>query len=258
MLLYPSLAHRVVEPELMDDPNLDPKEHRRALKGLARINRLSDSGRIVWAPVVELAKSLGGRRLRVLDIATGSGDVPLSLARRARRWGLSLDVLGVDISPRAVEFAQGRTTSKKNVQPDKNANARDVGSPCSGSVRFETLDVFAEPLPQGYDVVMCSLFLHHLSRSQAVELLRKMADAAGHLLVVNDLERSRMGLLAAESVCRLTTTSRVVHVDGPRSVRAAFTVAEAEALARETGLEGARLVRRWPFRYLLTWRKTKN
>lgn len=194
----------------------------------------------MWAPLAKLAATLGVQRLRVLDIATGSGDVPLALLRRARRRGLTLDVLGVDVSPTAVEFAQNR------------AAAQGVAE----HVRFETRDVFGEPLPEGYDVVMCSLFLHHLARDSAIELLRSMAQAARYLLVVNDLERSRMGLLAAESVCRLATTSRVVHIDGPRSVRAAFTVAEAEALAQEAGLVDARIVRRWPFRYLLTWNKT--
>jgi 2-polyprenyl-3-methyl-5-hydroxy-6-metoxy-1,4-benzoquinol methylase len=234
MTLFPSVAQRVVEPEVMDDPDLDPQEHLHALKGLRRINRLSASDRLVWGPVAKLAKSLGVQNLRVIDVATGSGDVPLALWRRARRRGLALEILGIDISPRAVQHAQERADS------------------AGANVRFETLDVFETPLPDGYDVVMCSLFLHHLDRLQAIELLRAMAAAARRLVLVNDLERRRMGLLAAEVVCRTLTTSPVVHVDGPRSVRAAFTAAEARELAREAGLENVRVVRRWPFRYVLT------
>jgi hypothetical protein len=105
---------------------------------------------------------------------------------------------------------------------------------------------------------VCSLFLHHLARGQAIELLRKMADAAEHVAVVNDLRRCPIGLVAAEAACRLMTTSPVVHNDGPQSVRAAFTTKEARQLAKEAGLEGVRIVRRWPFRYLLTWRKTSS
>jgi 2-polyprenyl-3-methyl-5-hydroxy-6-metoxy-1,4-benzoquinol methylase len=237
MVLFPSLAERVVEPEVMDDPALDERQHYHALKGLSRINRLSVSSRIVWGPLARLAKSLGVRRLRVLDIATGSGDVPLALWRRGRRRGLELEILGVDISPRAVEYGRRR--------------AEQAGA----NLRFEMRNVFEQPLPEGCHAVMCSLFLHHLNRNQAVQLLRSMAAAAQHLVLVNDLERSRMGLLAAEAVCRLATTSRVVHIDGPRSVRAAFTPQEAAALAREAGLNNARVERRWPFRYVLTWRR---
>jgi 2-polyprenyl-3-methyl-5-hydroxy-6-metoxy-1,4-benzoquinol methylase len=237
MTLFPSVAQRVLEPEVMDDPALDSRRHDHALRGLSRINRLSASSRIVYGPLAKLARSLGVRRLRVLDIATGSGDIPLALWRRGRRRGLKLEILGLDISPRAAAFGTRRAEA------------------AGANVRFEMLDVFQSPLPGGYDVVMCSLFLHHQDRERAIELLRKMAHAAGTMVLVNDLERRPIGLMAAETVCRLATTSSVVRVDGPRSVRAAFTLEEAAELAEEAGLFGARLVRRWPFRYLLTWRK---
>ncbi len=237
MIPIATLAERHVVPEVMDDPTLDPDRHHRALQGLARINRLSASSRIVWTPIYRLARKLGVPRLRVLDIATGSGDVPLALWRRARRQGLDLDILGLDVSPRAVEFAQQRVNATQ------------------GKVRFETLDVFQEPLPANYDIVMCSLFLHHLDREQAIELLKKMAGAAQQMVLVNDLHRSRLGLLAAEAVCRLTTTSSVVRIDGPRSVRAAFTKNEAASLVREAGLRGAQIESCWPFRFLVTWKK---
>jgi hypothetical protein len=61
--------------------------------------------------------------------------------------------------------------------------------------------------------------------------------------------------LAAQLGSRVLTTSHVVHVDGPRSVEGAFTRAEALALAERAGLNGARVSRRWPFRWLLTWRR---
>src|SRR5204862_714569 len=93
-----------------------------------------------------------------------------------------------------------------------------------------------EPLPGRYDAVICSLFLHHLDEPEAVTLLRKAADAADRAVLINDLRRSTLGLWLAQAGSRLLTTSRVVHVDGPRSVRAAFTLAEAAALARQAGL----------------------
>ena len=78
--------------------------------------------------------------------------------------------------------------------------------------------------------------------------------AARRLLLVNDLERSLVGLLLAVAGTRLLTRSPVVHYDGPWSVAAAFTVAEARRLARAAGLAGARVTRCWPWRWQLTWR----
>ena len=107
----------------------------------------------------------------------------------------------------------------------------------------------------GYDVLISSLFYHHLSEEQVVLLLEKMAAATKHLLIVNDLRRCYAGLLLAHVACRLLTRSRVVHTDGPRSVRAAFTSEEMQVLARRAGLNDTYVAHRWPCRFLCTWRK---
>jgi len=104
-------------------------------------------------------------------------------------------------------------------------------------------------------VVTCSLFLHHLSEDDAVALLRRMADAAGALVLVNDLARSRFNYLAVWATCHALSRSRVVRYDGPASVRSAFTPREALGLAEKAGLAGATVRRRFPCRFLLTWRK---
>src|SRR5262249_5940057 len=112
-----------------------------------------------------------------------------------------------------------------------------------------------DPLPGGYDAVICSLFLHHLEETEAVILLRRMADAAGHLVLVNDLARYRWGYLLAYFGTRLLSRCRVVHIDGPRSVEGAFGVAEVRSLAERAGLRKATLARRWPGRFLLSWQR---
>jgi hypothetical protein len=102
---------------------------------------------------------------------------------------------------------------------------------------------------------MCSLFLHHLSRDQAVELLRRMASRATRLVLVNDLRRSALGLMLAHAATRVLSSSEIVHTDGPRSVAAAFSLEELRLLSRDAGLETATIARRWPFRFLLNWER---
>src|SRR5579859_6505983 len=159
-----SLAHRRRQPELMDQPGLDRMQHAQALRGLARINRISTSDRILWWPVAALLRAEPGRTLRVLDIATGGGDVPIRLWHRARAAGARLELTGVDASPTAIDHAR--------------ANARSVGA----AVEFATLDVLHDPLPDGFDVIATLLFLHHLDHDQAVALLAKMAAAARRMV----------------------------------------------------------------------------
>ena len=122
-------------------------------------------------------------------------------------------------------------------------------------MKFFEHDALARDLPQGYDVVMCTLFLHHLDEKDAIALLRRMATAAGRLLIVSDLRRGRIGNLLAWLACHLVTRSPVVHVDGLRSARAAFSFAEARDLTIQSGLGGAQLTRSWPQRFLLQWHR---
>jgi 2-polyprenyl-3-methyl-5-hydroxy-6-metoxy-1,4-benzoquinol methylase len=240
MAFLAALARRERIPELMDDPGLNSLEHRLALQGLARLNRFSGSTEVLWKPLVKFARGRPGQTIRVLDVATGSGDVPIGLWRKAKAAGIPLVAAGCDISPTAVKAAA--------------IEAAEAGAP----VTFFVHDALREPLPTGYDVVACSLFLHHLSRDDAVSLLRRMAEAAGSLVLVNDLARSRFNYLAVWLACRALSRSRVVRYDGPASVRSAFAPPEAMRLAQEAGLSAARVQVRFPCRYLLQWTKGKQ
>ena len=231
------LRQRRREPEIMDRDDLDEALHVQALRGLERINRWSGSARILWPSIRACAAAAGSRPLRVLDVATGAGDVPIRLWHRARRAGVPLQIDGCDRSPRAVAHAARR--------------AAEAGA----EIRFFAWDARSGPPPELYDVVTCSLFLHHLDEEEAVAMLRRLGAAARRLVLVNDLRRGAAGMVFAYLGTRLLSASPVVHADGPRSVAAAFTCAEARALARRAGLDGAVVRRRWPCRFLLRWER---
>ncbi|MGE3804290.1 MAG: methyltransferase domain-containing protein [Gemmataceae bacterium] len=246
MSWWPDLSQRQRMGEAMDRPDLDRESHLGALRGLEKLNRWSKSARILWPALRQLARANPKEPLRVLDVACGGGDVALSLWRLATRAGFNLQISGCDFSPRAVEFARREAV---------NAGAQERGD---SSVRYFVMDVLKDVMPTHYDAIVCSLFLHHLERPQAVELLRRMGQAAGRLVLVNDLVRSRLGLLLARAAVKFLTDSWVCQHDGPRSVVSAFTPSEAASMAEEAGLHGAVIRRRWPFRYLLSWKVPAN
>ena len=218
----------------MDDPDLDPDEHRRALGGLARLNRVSCAARIPWRGVIDLARS-SDRPLSVLDVATGSGDVPIDCARRSRREGLELELHGCDLS----DYALSRASSR----------AREAGL----SMTCFKHDMLAAPPPQKYDVVTCNLFAHHLDEAGVCTLLQHMAQAARRRVLLCDLRRDSIGLGLAWLFSRLLTRSKVVHVDAVKSVRAAWNPEEMIAFAARSGLEHASLTSGFPRRMLLSW-----
>jgi predicted nicotinamide N-methyase len=237
MLFLSGSSPRRRQAEIMDQPDLDRVRHFQALRGLERINFWSRSAAILWPPLVELARRTG-RPLRVLDVATGAGDVPIRVWQRAQAAGVALHIDGCDRSPDAVAFARDRAAVRR------------------ADVSFFVCDALGPPLPAGYDVVLSSLFLHHLEEDQAVNLLRRMAEAAGQMVLVNDLVRSRAGFLLAYLGTRILSRSAIVHTDGPRSVEGAFTLREARALAQRAGLAGAVVAKRWPCRFLLRWERS--
>lgn len=239
MRLLLDLKERARRREMMDEPDLDPARHRHALIGLQRLNKWSGSARLLWQPIAELARSTGKQgQISVMDVATGAGDNLIEIARLARRvlGGIDLELAGCDISARAAEYAQ--------------ANAASAGV----DIRVFSLDVLSADLPQEYDVVMCSLFLHHLTTDEAVVLLQRMKAAARRLVVIVDLRRHRAGYILALAASRLLTRSEVVHVDALRSVRAAFTIPEVDSLMKRAGLDGATVKPCRPFRFTAVWK----
>ena len=229
------LAERRLEPEEMDNLALPDDELQAALMGLARLNWASQSNSIGWPPVKLVANFFAPRSVRVLDIATGSGDVPIAMAGWGKRKGLNLDIWAIDINAKSIEFARHKARAAK------------------AEVTFECLDAINDELPGDFDVVMCSLFLHHLPKEQAITLLRKMAAAAKVLGIVIDLRRSIYGYALAYVASRLLSRSRIVHRDAVRSVRAAFTLQELHQISEEAGVPSGRSGRQWPARMSLVW-----
>ncbi len=231
------LNERVLEGELMDAPDLAADLHHSALQGLQRVNRLSGTSRVL---VRRLASIFQGRRdrLRILDLACGGGDVTLGLAAQLHSAGFQADVEGWDRSDTAIEFARAKLTAK------------------TPSVKFLQHDVSQLDADGQYDVVMCTLFLHHLDRPAALDLLARMYRATRGVVIVDDLRRTWLGYRLAQLGCHLLTRSHIVHVDGPLSVRAAFTEKEVMELSREAGLPSPTITRHWPQRFLALWQRT--
>jgi 2-polyprenyl-3-methyl-5-hydroxy-6-metoxy-1,4-benzoquinol methylase len=230
--LPPDLRIRRRSPEVMDQPGLDPAEHGQALDALRRVNLFSATVRATWPRIREFARGRPGP-IRLLDVACGGGDFAVRIARKARSHGLALEASGCDVSDYAVAHAT------------EHARRSDVPA------RFFQHDVLADPIPDGFDVLTCSLFLHHLDEPEAVGLLRAMK-RTGSLLLVDDLERGRAGWLLAYAGIRILSRSAVAHVDGPLSVEGSYTRGEALALAEAAGWERPEAAARFPCRYLLT------
>ncbi|WP_413440350.1 class I SAM-dependent methyltransferase [Synechococcus sp. MIT S1220] len=224
------------QPEVMDQPGLDPADHDRALQGLRRINGISRCVPGLFRHFETLASETPSTQLSVLELACGGGDTAIALAALARRRHLNLSFQACDLNPEAVRIAQRNAAKSES------------------SVRVFVEDALEPSRSQQFDVVYCTLFVHHLDPPDVMRLLRGMAARARRLVIVDDLIRSRLGYSLAWIGTRLLSRSWVVHHDGPLSVQAAFTPKEILDLAAQAGLRDCALERTWPERYRLCWK----
>lgn len=227
----------------MDDPALSPELHDAALDGLARLNRVAGADVGFRGPLARLLDAHVGGPVRLLDLATGSGDLPVRLDRWLSRTrpGLERCWHGVDISEHALERARDRAKA--------------------ASVAFEgsRADVLREDLP-ACDIAMCSLFLHHLDDQQAATAIRRLHEAARIGVILGDLRRTRLGLVLASGAARLFTRSPIVHADAPASVRAAFDDDAFETIVRGSTPAGTEVTfsHAFPQRRIAWWRTTRS
>jgi 2-polyprenyl-3-methyl-5-hydroxy-6-metoxy-1,4-benzoquinol methylase len=229
------LSRRNRQPELMDAPDLPQARFTETLQGLKRVNVVTRSAALMWPDLRAAGKRMPDAPLRVLDVACGGGDVLIALARWSRQAGMRAEFAGCDLSPVAVQVA-GKA-------------AASAGVP----LELFQLDVTRERLPDGFDMIMSTLFLHHLEEEDAVVFLRDAAAKARGRLVIQDLVRGPLSYWFARLGTGFLLLSDICRLDGRTSVEGAFTRDEAKALARRAGLTDAEVVPRFPFRYLIRW-----
>jgi SAM-dependent methyltransferase len=198
---------RKVESEWLDSDCGTPAEIAAALDDLRRVNQwfggVSTTARLVERVVDESAL----RRPEMLDIGSGSGDVPLAVASRLSRCGVRLCTTLLD--------------RKANHLP--HAAVTVVG------------DALNLPFPpESFDLVTCSLLVHHLEPPQVRCFVQEALRVARVALVINDLRRTRLHL-ALVTAARPLFRSRMAWRDGMVSVRRAYTEQELRLLLTETG-----------------------
>ena len=221
-------------PEMMDRRGNDPALLRADLCVLEKINRSLGGHRI---PLLYLPDFVQQKPVTILDLGTGAADVPRAIARWARANGLKVQITGIDSNPDILAIA------RTNV-------------PDFPEIRLESADLLALPYqPNSFDIILCSLTLHHFSEGDVVAILRRIHDIARGGYIVNDLRRHRFAIGLSKLMAHTIITNPIARFDAPTSCERAFTPAELCAMARRAGLNQFTLHRHRFFRMALVGRK---
>ena len=211
-------------PEWMDEP-CSYEDFRACLRDLERVNRWSLGYRptLAWLDrLVDFART--GEALRIVDVGCGGGDLLRRVAEWARRRGVEVRLVGVDLNPYAARAA------------------REFG----GDEGIEWVSGNAFSYAGDVDVVVSSLFTHHLEEDEVVRFLRWMEATARRGWFVNDLCREAAPYYAFGVLAKAAGWHRFVQHDGPVSFRRAFREDDWLRMCAKAGVAGADVdLRRW-------------
>jgi len=218
-------------PELMDRPQPVTRELERDLANLRSFNRWFGSHRLIRHFLRLWLRPNG--KARVLDIATGSGDIPRLIADHARRQDLAVQIDAIDQQESTIEIARRLSAA----YPEINffcANLFEWNS--SSGVKLDGLKPSSFP----YDMVLCSLALHHFSNDDAVRVLQKIRDLSAARILVADLRRARWLSCAVYFVTATIYRDEMTKTDARLSAARAFSFLEMRNLAERAGWKNFR------------------
>lgn len=197
----------------MDRPQPVSAELEVDLRNLRQLNRYFGSHRLIMHFLRRWLKP--NSRMRILDLATGSGDIPRLIVDYAREVKATVAIEAVDQQASTVEIARGLS----------------AGYPEIEFLQGDILALKREP----YDLILCSLALHHFSEEDAVAVLRRCRDLSRRYVLVSDLRRGALATLGVFLLTGLLFREKMTRVDARLSAERAFSFREFRILAERAG-----------------------
>lgn len=230
-----NLPRTVDEEELLDIGVGNMQDVQASFDDLWRINRFVGGipalTRHLYPYLIQETETM-----TVIDVAAGSGQISAHIALWAQQNGCRLRIYGLDIASR---------------------NLRIASDYLSGSGQcFIQADALQMPLPEaGVDYLISSLFVHHLEPPQVVRFLKESFKCVRKAIIISDLERGRLPLIAFKLGQTIFARSYLTRHDGPVSIRRGYTKNELYMMAIEAELTDVSVHRHFPWRITLVAEK---
>lgn len=227
--------------ELMDEP-CSYEDLRGCLRDLEKVNRVTFGHRPALAWLEQFARGeREGDPLHIVDVGCGGGDMLRQIERWAEGRRFAVRLTGIDLNPDAARAAREFTPNRSRIH-------WITGDAYS-------FDAKADPV----DVVISSLFAHHLSDDGIVSFLGWMERVARRGWLINDLYRNRTPYLGFKVLATAMRWHHFIRYDGPVSIRRAFLPEDWRKYADVAGLSASdvRIFTHWPARLCVARVKTQ-
>jgi SAM-dependent methyltransferase len=231
---------RLQQEELMDTEVTTFEEFRACLRDLTKVNQLTLAYRPTLAFFDRLLPKIEklGRPLEIVDVGSGYGDMLRKIATWAEKRNVKVSLTGVDMNPWSARAAREATPPSENIQ-------------------WVTADAFAYEPQNGIDVVISSLFTHHLPDDQVVKFLSWMEKTARVGFFVNDLHRHPLPYHFFRRFSKAARLHRFVQHDGPVSIARAFEPSDWKTLLTKASVAENSVKIAWKVPFRLTVERIK-
>ena len=235
--MFASFAERSNQLELIDGADYTAAEYIENLADLRRVNRYLGGRSALTRHLFPMIEATRLRRIRLLDVGTGSADIPEQIVGWCADRGVEIEFVALDLNQIAVLDARRQTA-------------------CHPEIQIVRADAMNLPFDDhSFDFVMASLFLHHFENPQAAALLKSFARVARVAFIINDLRRHPIAYYSIKLLTQLFTRNRLVRNDSAVSVLRGFTERDIAEIGNESRTQ-LQIFRHFPYRFVLIGRRS--
>ncbi|MCF6133410.1 methyltransferase domain-containing protein [Flavobacterium wongokense] len=225
-------TYRTNQPEIMDDFDMEGDMLKDALDKIAKINQLLGGNKLTLQGVEKLLQQNQVKeKITIVDVGCGNGDMLRTLADYLEEKKIECHLIGIDANRFTIDYAQKLSTHYPNIA-------------------YRCEDIFDKSFEKlGYDIVLCTLTLHHFKDREIIELLKTFKANARMGIVVNDLQRSRISYRLFQALCFVFRLNAMSRDDGLVSILRGFKKPELENFSKKLHFKNYSIEWKWAFRY---------
>lgn len=224
--------YRTDQSEIMDDLQMEGEILRDALDKIATINQVLGGNRLTLKGVQQLIRNIPqSQEIVILDVGCGNGDMLRRLADFGLKNNLKFKLIGVDANNFTINHAIKISENYPNIS-------------------FQCVDVFNTTFRDlKYDIVLCTLTLHHFKNDQIISLLKIFYQNSSIGIVINDLHRNAIAYRLFQALCFVFQLNKMSKEDGLISILRGFKKEELVVFSKELNFKNYSINWKWAFRY---------
>jgi 2-polyprenyl-3-methyl-5-hydroxy-6-metoxy-1,4-benzoquinol methylase len=219
--------NRSTQKELLDAELIPDADLFQNLKELHIINSLLGGYQISLNALKKF--KLNNQSITLVDIGSGGGDTLKTIFSWSKKNNKEISLYGIDLKSTCVHYS-----NQNEPNPSLNFICDDYRN-----IHWHINKV---------DIIHASLFCHHLTTNQIVELIQ-FAIKHKAVLIINDLERNRFAYYSIKFLTKLFSKSYLVKNDAPLSVLRGFKKTEWLEMIEKAGAIKYTVKNKWAFRH---------